>query len=507
MTVDASSEDSTEPIASADALVTAIEPELTSPGVNSRDLVLVTGPWLAGTSSLIAALRGRMPEHTFVEADELGPADAPLAVVFVVSALAPLTESDRALLDLAARYTDLIVAVVSKIDAHRNWRDVLAADRALLAARAPRYQRVQWVGAAPAPDLGDPMLDELVGLLRHRLADPDVVRRNRLRTWETRLRTMIGRYRADGAGADRQARVTALRENRDDIMRGRRLARSERTISLRSQVQQARVQLGYFARNRCRSVCSELQEDASSLSRRRIGRFEEYVRRRACDVVDEVDEGITAHLADMAGELRLSAPDLPAPPSRPQVPGPSLRSRRLETQLTMILGAGFGLGIAVVVTRLFAGLAPGLAIAGLLAGGLAGLVLTVWVVGIRSLLHDRAVLDHWITDVTTTLRSTVEERVATRVLTAETALTSELAARGEADSATAADRVAAIDAELREHAVAIARAAAARDLRLPSLQRALAAVRAELYGSTELDGAVAATKPKLRKDERQSSDY
>ena len=112
-----------------------------------------------------------------------------------------------------------------------------------------------------------------------------------------------------------------------------------------------------------------------------------------------------------------------------------------------------------------------------------GLVLTVWVVGIRGLLHDRAVLDRWVTEVTTSLRSAVEERVATRVLAAETALTSELAPRDEVESATAADRVAEIDAELREHAVATARAAAVRDRRLPPLQQALDAVRAELYGS------------------------
>ena len=102
--------------------------------------MLVTGPWLAGTSSLIAALRDRMPEHTFVEADEIGAAEAPAAVVFVVSAIVPMTESDCALIDLATNNTDLIVGVVSKIDAHRNWREVLAADRALLAARAPRYR-------------------------------------------------------------------------------------------------------------------------------------------------------------------------------------------------------------------------------------------------------------------------------------------------------------------------------------------------------------------------------
>ena len=138
--------------------------------------------------------------------------------------------------------------------------------------------------------------------------------------------------------------------------------------------------------------------------------------------------------------------------------------------------------MALVVTRLLAGLAPGLTVAGLVAGGVVGLALTVWVVGIRGLLHDRAVLDRWVTDVTNVLRSAVDERVATRVLVAETALTSELALRDEVDSTNSADRVAEIDSELREHAVETARAAAVRDRRLPPLKQALAAVRTELYG-------------------------
>jgi hypothetical protein len=479
----------TDPVAAADAVVAAVDPGLSSPGVESRDVVLVTGPWLAGATSLIDALRERMPDQTFVEVDDLSPADAPAAVVFVVSAIASLTESDCALVDLAANYTDLVIGVVAKIDAHRNWRDALAANRSRLAARAPRYQHVQWVGAAAAPDLGEPRLDELVGLLRQRLADPDVQRRNRLRAWEVRLYTAIDRYQIAAAGSDRQARVSALRKNRDDILRGRRLSKSERTIALRSQIQQARVQLTYFARNRCTSVRAELQEDASNMSRRRVGEFELYVRTRAGEVVDEVDEGITTHLGDVATELGLSAPPTPPAPSRPEVSQPPLKARRLETQLVMILGAGFGFGVALAVTRLFAGLAPGLTIAGLIAGGLLGLLLTVSVVGIRALLRDRAVLDRWVGDVTASLRSVVEERVATRVLAAETALTTDLAAHDEAESATAADRVADIDAELREHAVATAKAAAVRDRRQPPLKQALDAVCAELYGS----GSVEAT--------------
>ena len=472
-----------DPVAAADAVVAAIDPGLNSPGVESRDVVLVTGPWLAGTTSLIAALRERMPEHTFVEADDLGPGFAPAAVVFVVSAIAPVTESDCNLVDLAARYTDLVIGVVSKIDAHRDWRDVLAADRALLAACAPRYAEVPWVGAAAAPDLGEPNLDDLVDLLSQRLGDPEVQQRNRLRAWETRLHTVIARHQADAAGLDREARVTALRERRDDVLRGRRLSKSERTIALRSQIQQARVQLTYFARKRCASVRSELQEDASGATRRRLGEFESYVHSRADEVVDEVDEGITNHLGDVATELGLTAPAPARKPPPPDVPPPPLKSRQLETRLMMVLGAGFGLGVALAVSRLFADVAPGLRIAGLVAGGLLGLLLTVWVVGIRGVLHDRAVLDRWVTEVTTSLRSTVEELVATRVLAEEVELTAELTARDEVEGARAADRIAEIDAELREHAIATARAGALRDRRLPPLQRALDAVRAELASS------------------------
>ncbi|MGE2726366.1 hypothetical protein [Mycolicibacterium pulveris] len=474
-----------DPIASADAVVAAIEPGLSPPAVRHREVVAVTGPWLAGTTSLVAALRERMPEHTFVEGADLPQAQAPAAVVFVVSAVAPLTESDCVLIDLATRHTDLVIGAVTKIDAHRNWRDVLATDQATLAERAPRYADVAWVGVAAAPDLGEPHVDELVELLRRMLASPDLERRNRLRAWETRIEAEIERYRADGDGLDRQARVDALRRQRDEVVRGRRVAKSEHSIALRSQLQQARLQLTYFARNRCTSVRAELAEDATQTGRRRLGDFESYVRRRADDVVAEVDEGVTAHLRDMAAGLALPAPPPPGPASTPALPGPPLKSRRLETQLMMILGAGFGLGVALMVTRLFAGLAPGLAAAGLVAGGLAGLVVTVWVVGLRALLQDRAVLDRWVSDVTNTLRSAVEERVGSRVLAAETALTSELSAREQSESAAAEDRIAQINAELREHAMQTARASALRDRRLPSLQRALNAVRAELRECAE----------------------
>ena len=144
------------PVGAADALVAGVDPGLSSPGVESRDVVLVTGPWLAGATSLIAALRDRMPEHAFVEADDLRPADAPVGGRFRGLGRRPdhriRLRTDRS----RGQHTDLVVGVVAKIDAHRNWRDVLAANRARLGAARRRYRHVPWVGAAAAPDMGEP---------------------------------------------------------------------------------------------------------------------------------------------------------------------------------------------------------------------------------------------------------------------------------------------------------------------------------------------------------------
>jgi hypothetical protein len=474
--------------AQVDALVATVGPRLDAPAINRRDVVLVTGPWLAGVTAVVAALRERLPQHKFVESTELGPGDAPVAVVFVVSAAAQLTASDCTLLDAAAEHTDAVIGVVSKIDVHLNWPEVLAANRDILAAHAPRYGQVPWVGAAALPDLGERSVDDLVKAVAARLADPAIPRRNRLRAWESRLETVARRMDRDADGAGRRARVDALRDERSTALRQRRQAKTERTITLRGQIQQARVQLSYFARNRCSSVRTELQEDAAGLSRRKMAGFEAYTRGRVDEVVAEVSKGTTAQLADVAQVLGVPVA-LPAPENTEKlptvdVPPPPLKSRRQETWLMMLLGAGFGLGVALTLSRLVGGLAarlsPALAIAGAAACVAIGLVVTFVVIHIRGLLRDRALLDRWAGDVTSSLQSVVEELVATRVLAAESMLSTALIARDEAENAQVADQVSGIDSELREHAIAAARAAAVRDREMPTVKAALDAVRAEL---------------------------
>ncbi|MDD4868677.1 MAG: hypothetical protein PHQ28_16680, partial [Mycobacterium sp.] len=281
----------------------------------------------------------------------------------------------------------------------------------------------------------------------------------------------------------------ALRDERSAALRLRRQLKYERTITLRGQIQQARVQLSYFARNRCSSVRGELQEDAARLSRRAMNGFEGYARGRVDEVVAEVSEGTGTRLVDVAQAMGVRADPPVADEASEElptveVPPPPLRSRRQETTLMMLLGGGFGVGVALTLSRLLAGLAPRLPTGLQIGGGLAcvavGLAVTFLMVNIRGLLHDRALLDRWAGDVTSSLRSVVEELVATRVLAAESLLSVALIARDEAENTQVAAQVSAIDSELRQHAVAAARAAAVRDREMPALDAALRAVREEL---------------------------
>lgn len=378
-----------------DTVVSQIDPALPVPSIVRRDVVLVAGPWLAGTSGVAAALKERLPDYLVVEAHELTAGEAAKVVVFVVSATAAMTESDCALMDAVAADTDAVVPVVAKIDVHRTWRDVLDADRALVAQRAGRYRDIPWVGAAAAPDLGAPVVDELVAVVRDALVDDTLSRRNSLRAWENQLLTLNRRLDHDVAGVGREARLAALNTQRTSALHRFRVDKSQRSIALRSQIQQARVGLSYFARNRCASVRTELQEDVTSLSRRALARFPDEVRRRATEVSDDVADGVTRQLADVGEELGLVVE--PAE-SRPvfEVGVAPLRPGGSETRLMLLLGAAFGLGVALTLSRVFADLAPQWAVGGAIGGAVIGVALTMWVVGVRALLQNRAVLDRCI---------------------------------------------------------------------------------------------------------------
>ncbi|BBX67208.1 hypothetical protein [Mycolicibacterium psychrotolerans] len=383
------------------------------------DAVLVTGAARAGVTSVLERLRERMPGRRFVEADALAAGEAPLVVVFVVSADAPMVRSDGALAAGVTARTGAVIGVVNKVDDHRAWRGVLADDRDRLTAAVPRLAGIPWVGAAAHPRLGEPLVNDLVAVLTRELADPDLTRRTAARARQADL---------DAGLAERDA-------ERAEVVRAHRSTRTG-DARWRREAQRVRLELTYSARQRCAALRADLFAEVAAVTRPTRPAVEARVRQRCADTLAEVDDQIDARLAELA-----TAP-VPAPADREvTVPAPPRHARRLETQLMVVLGAGFGFGVALVVARLVARLAGPVAVGGTVAGGLAGLAVTVWVVRARALLHDRAVLERWVVDAVAALRIEVEDRVSARLLAVETV------------HAVAVDqRLAHIEAELRRYA-------------------------------------------------------
>lgn len=384
--------------------------------MSTPDVLLVTGPPRAGVGAIAAGLRRLMPGVRVV--DGVGAGRAPVAVVFVVSAAAPLTRSDCELATAAVTDAEVVVVAVSKIDDHRTWREVLAAGRDVADRSCGPLAGVPWVGVAAAPRLGEPRLGDLVDVLRRALGDPSQRARNALRT--------------------KQLRIERLRDERDELVALRRRARVEAAGRASRDLRQIRLTLSHHARRRCAALRADLLGRAGTVGRREVAAFPQ----RAGELCTEVLAGVEQDLTSVTGVRAAEDAVIPA-----ELPDPPLRSWRLERRLTAVLGAGFGLGVAMVVTRLVAGLGPELAVAGLAAGGVIGLLTTAWVVRARALLHDRAVLQTWAADAVAAVRAAAEERIGTRILAVEAGRAGADARSG--DEVSLARRIASVDAELR----------------------------------------------------------
>ncbi|MGN7778688.1 hypothetical protein ACTJJE_04110 [Mycolicibacterium sp. 22603] len=437
----------------------------------SAPVVVVTGPPFAGVSALVSALRTALPGKRIVE-----HADQPDAVVFAVSAAAPVVGSDLRILDDAARRTDLVIGVVTKIDAHTDWPTVASDARTVVQKHAARYRWMPWAGVAAAPGTGDQVLKELVDLLVSGLDSPTLARRNRLRADESALSDQIDALTAPDTVA------VELHRRRDEAVRSARTLSAMRVRDLRILVRHARIDLHQQVHRRCVDLRAALAEEAARW--RRGVDLGAVAAGRADRVAAEVDAAVAAKVREIAGDLGLSAP--PAPPPRvmtdPGEPEPS--GQELETRLMIVLGAGFGLGVALAAARLLAGLAPEATAIAAGGGAAVGLLLAAWVVRVRGLLHSRARWDRWTGAVTNTLRADLQALVASRLLSAETALAAESAAEREKVAARTQAGLAVIDARLRERAIAAATAVGPAERRLSALRDALRAVRAELDSIT-----------------------
>lgn len=336
--------------------------------------ILVTGPPLSGVTGVSRGLRERLGGECRV-VERLGPGQRPAAVVFVVSAAAPMTDSDAEFLEAVADPA-AAVAVVSKIDVHRTWPKVLEANRT-------RCPQVAWEPVAAAPQIGRPKLSRVVDAVH----------------------TVLARAGPPESGPS----VTK--------------SRATQALALRSLLQQSRVRLAGQARTECAALRAELRREAAGVTRGGVDEFCSDARRRAVEAATELDTALTAVLTRLAAGASLPVDAVSAGPSAAADSYlPRFARPELESRLSVLLSAGFGLGVTLTVGRSLADFAPAWASA-ILAGCLVtGVVLTGWMVRARSLLTERTALDQWVRELTAALRTAMDDRLVTRLLAAESAL-------------------------------------------------------------------------------------
>jgi hypothetical protein len=287
--------------------------------------------------------------------------------------------------------------VVSKIDVHRGWPQVLDANRALAAQHA-----LSWVGVAADPHIGPPKLESLIDALDVALA------------------------------RDRRSPRNQLLPNKSHVQS--RISDRERAVAVR-QLRVARVHLTGRARATCASMRAELRRDVAGLSRRGVDEFCSGVLRRSARSVAELD----ATLSRLVDDLDIAGIDIPgidvAEEACPALETYLSRFGRVRAdRVTVALSVGFGLGAALTFGRLLADLAPAWTAVITVASVLAGIGLSGWVIRARVLAAERAALDRWVTEVTAGLRTAMEERVVTQLLAAESAMAAEATAGGNAGS-------------------------------------------------------------------------
>ena len=180
----------------------------------------------------------------------------------------------------------------------------------------------------------------------------------------------------------------------------------------------ARVQLCAQARRRCSTLRAELTREAAGLSLRGGVAFDARVRGRVSDAAFEMDEAVSRRITALGLAAEPAAAwDVPVEDCLPP-----RRRCALEHRLTTVLGAGFGIGVSVSIARAAAELRPGAAPAAVAVCALLGMALTVCVVLTRRLLSERAAAERWVAEVLANLRPVLEERVLSRVASAESAL-------------------------------------------------------------------------------------
>ncbi len=435
------------------------------------------------------------------------------ALLFVVDASAPFTASELSFLQTMSDKVETVLFALSKTDAFKGWRQVLDANTALLAEHAPRFADAEFLPVsarmfemannAPTDDAAA-MLRERSGVIALQTAVQEAVigRTDALREANT-LRTLVTAFeeqttrlaaerRALQAG---EAEGDALRQRRDALQAERKSSTRGWQLTLRSEIQRARIDCTHEVARQMRDVQSWFRQridsadaDALDVLPQEVDAALQLVSARLSSLLDQrLNEATNNALADLfrEDEMRVIRAQFARGGGQPVVlRPPEKRLATAEDKLMIGMGTYMGIGASGTGLSLATGGALTLATAGLVAVPVlaVGLGAGWWIGRTRRHAANKQHVKTWLTEAIADARSAVDQLVSEQIIEAEhqlsLALDEALTRRIEAIEA----EIAEVDRTLRLSAAEKSKQLAAVGARLKAAETGLATART-LLGS------------------------
>jgi dynamin family protein len=414
------------------------------------------------------------------------------ALLFVVDASAPFTSGELDFLRRMGDRVETVVFALSKTDQFRSWREVLDADRALLAEYAPRFaaavfhpvsaRMFELAGRAPNEQAAAMLRERSgVGALQSVMQELLVGRSamlgeaNTLRALSSALGERHALFKAEQrALSSGEAEAETLRARRHQLTTERRSSTRGWQLKLRGEIQRARVDLGHESSRQMRDAQSYFRQQIDGANRDRLHELPQQVdaalqmtsQRVSATMAQRLNRVIDVALAELFSAeeldvirsqfLRSGGPQvvLRPPDKRPPTP---------EDKLLVFMGVSGGVGAGKIAALPLAGFAllnpvvlPATIVIGLGAGW--------WMARTRRHAADKQHMKQWLVESIADARSTLDQLVAEQLIEAEQQLSLAL------DDALAR-RIETIEAELKEVDKAIKMDAQERARRLAELTR------------------------------------
>ncbi|HKS46300.1 MAG TPA: dynamin family protein [Amycolatopsis sp.] len=432
--------------------------EITGPVPILERVSIVDTPGVGGLNSMHGELA-------------LEAAASATCLLFVVDASSPFTAGELNFLRKMGDRVETVLFALSKTDQFRAWREVLEADRRLLAEHAPRFAGAtfhpvsarMFEMAAKAPnEQAAAMLRERSGVIELQTALQELLvgrsamlgEANTLRALTSafgeRIAVLNAEQRALSAG---EAEAESLRERRDELAAERRSSTRGWLLKLRGEIQRARVDLGHESSRQMRDAQSYFRQRIDSARRDEFAELPQQVDAALQSISQRVSATMALRLnrvTDVALSDLFSAEELDVIRAQflraggPQVVlrPPDKKPPTPEDKLLIFMGVSGGVGAGKIAALPLAGVAllnpvvlPATIVIGLGAGW--------WMARTRKHASDKQHLKQWLVESIADARSTLDQLVAEQLIEAEQQLSLAL------DDALAR-RIEAIETELKE---------------------------------------------------------